>query len=338
LSNDQSNLNNHRRNKINENLESEKAKAQRVVVVGSGLMGRGIGQSFATAGLNVTLVDLNEEIVGRALTSIRDSLIQLSKAGIVNEKPEKVLERISAETDAGKAASNASFVIEAINENLELKKRTFETLDENASQECVLASNTTSLPITAIASATDHPERVIGSHFWNPPQLMRAVEVVRGEKTNGETVRKTVEILRRIGKKPAVVQKDVPGQIGIRILYAMIREATWLVENHVASAADVDTVIKEALGTRLEVVGPLELSDLSGVDLVNNVAKGLYKTLDSSQAPQKIIQDMVARGEVGIKSGKGFYDWKDGSKNVEGTVKIRDEHLIKIMRERSEAP
>jgi 3-hydroxybutyryl-CoA dehydrogenase len=317
-----------------ENLESPKPKAQNIVVVGSGLMGRGIGQSFATAGLNVTLVDLNQEIVGRALTSIRDSLVQLSKAGLVGEKVDKILERFSVETDAGKAASNASFVVEAINENLELKKQTFGTLDDNSPRDCVLASNTTSIPITAIASATDRPERVIGSHFWNPPQLMQAVEVVRGEKTNDETVNKTVEILKRIGKKPAVVQKDVSGQIGIRILYAMIREATWLVENKVASPADVDTVIKEALGTRLEVVGPLELCDLSGVDLVNNVAKGLYKTLDSSQGPQKIIQDMVARGEVGIKSGKGFYNWKDGSKSIDATVKLRDEHLIKIMQDR----
>jgi 3-hydroxybutyryl-CoA dehydrogenase len=315
-------------------LAAERAKPQNVVVVGSGLMGRGIGQSFATAGLGVTLVDLNEEIVGRALTSIRDSLVQLSKVGLVEERVEKILDRFSIETDAGKAASTASFVIEAINENLELKKETFETLDQYSPPDCVLASNTTSIPITAIASATDHPERVVGSHFWNPPQLMQAVEVVRGEKTSDETVRKTVEILKRIGKNPAVVQKDVPGQIGIRILYAMIREATWLVENKVASPADVDTVVKEALGTRLEVVGPLELADLSGVDLVNNVAKGLYKTLDSSSGPQKIIQDMVAKGEIGIKTGKGFYNWKNGSKSIDDTIRKRDEHLIKIMLDR----
>ena len=166
---------------------------------------------------------------------------------------------------------------------------------------------------------------------------MTAVEVVRGEKTSQQTVDRTVKLLRSIGKKPAVVQKDVPGQIGIRILYAMIREATWLVENGVATPEDIDTVVKEALGTRLEVVGPLELADLSGVDLVNNVAKGgLYKSLDSSNHPQKIIQEMVARGDVGIKSGKGFYNWKDRSKSVDATIKLRDEHLIKILRERKE--
>jgi len=163
---------------------------------------------------------------------------------------------------------------------------------------------------------------------------MRAVEVTRGEKTSTETVERMVSILKNAGKKPAVVNKDVPGQIGIRILYAMIREATWLVENGIASADDVDSVVKEALGTRLEVVGPLELSDLSGIDLVESVAKILYKSLDSSQGPQELVKNMVKRGELGVKSGKGFYNWKK-DRNAQETIRMRDEHLIKILREKS---
>ncbi|MDG6994522.1 MAG: 3-hydroxyacyl-CoA dehydrogenase family protein [Nitrososphaerota archaeon] len=314
-----------------------KESSENIVVIGSGLMGRGIGQAFATAGNKVTLVDLNMQILGQAKDQIRKSLDSLSSSGLLNEPVDVILGKIALETDAKKAASHATYIEEAVFENLNAKLEIFKAIDEAAEPRCVLASNTTSLPISSIAAAATRPERVIGAHFWNPPQLMAAVEVVRGEKTSQETVNRTVSLLESIGKKPAVVQKDVPGQIGIRILYAMIREATWLVENGIASPEDIDTIVKEALGTRLEVVGPLELADLSGVDLVNNVAKGgLYKSLDASTYPQKIIQDMIARGDVGIKSGKGFYNWKDGSKSVEATIKLRDEHLIKILRERKE--
>jgi 3-hydroxyacyl-CoA dehydrogenase len=314
-----------------------KENNESIVIVGSGLMGSGIGQSFATAGFKVVLVDLNMQLLERARDQIRKSLSFLSSSGLLDEQVDKILGRITLETDLKKAARNATFVEEAVFENLNAKQEIFKAIEETAPQDCVLASNTSSLPITSIASVTARPERVIGVHYWNPPQLMAAVEVVRGDKTSQRTVDRTLNLLKSIGKKPAVVQKDVPGQIGIRILYAMIREATWLVENGVASAEDVDTIVKEALGTRLEVVGPLELADLSGVDLVNNVAKGgLYKSLDSSTYPQKMIQDMVARGDVGIKSGRGFYNWKDGSKNIDSVVKLRDQHLIEILLERKQ--
>jgi 3-hydroxyacyl-CoA dehydrogenase len=310
---------------------------EKITIIGSGLMGRGIGQAFAVAGNEVTLVDVNMQILEQAKNQIRQSISFLSSLGLIDESIDSIIERITLETDPKKAAKNATYVEEAVFENLNVKQEIFRTIDASTEPDCILASNTTSLPITSIASATSRPDRVIGAHFWNPPNLMAAVEVVRGEKTSQSTVERTVRLLKSIGKKPAVVQKDVPGQIGIRILYTMIREATWLVENGVASPEDIDTIVKEALGTRLEVVGPLELADLSGVDLVNNVAKGgLYKSLDSSTGPQKIIQDMVARGEVGIKSGKGFYNWKDGTRNVDAAINLRDKHLIKILRERKQ--
>jgi 3-hydroxybutyryl-CoA dehydrogenase len=307
-----------------------------VVILGSGLMGRGIGQSFATAGHSVTLVDLNNEVLDQSLRQIRESLITLSKAGLLDDSVDAILGRISKEVDLKEAASNASFVVEAIFENLNAKKDAFRILDEDSPVDCILGSNTSSLPISSIATAASkHPERIIGTHFWNPPHLMAAVEVVKGEKTSEETAAKTLSILRSIGKKPALVRRDIPGQIGIRILYAMIREATSLVEEGIATPEGIDTIVKEAIGTRLEVLGPLELTDLSGVDLVNNVAKsGLYESLDDSKQPQKIIRDMVARNEIGIKTGKGFYNWKDGSKNVSATIKLRDEHLMKILKER----
>jgi 3-hydroxybutyryl-CoA dehydrogenase len=311
--------------------------SEKVAIIGSGLMGMGIAQSFATAGHQVKLVDVSEDALSRARSGIRESLQYLWKQGLLDERPATVLARIHISTDRRKAVSDATFVVEAVFENVEVKKKVFREIDVESSPSAILASNTSSIPITLIASATNHPERVVGTHFWNPPNLMLAVEVVKGEKTSEETVKRTVEVLREIGKKPAVVRKDVPGQIGIRILYAMIREATWLVENGIASAEDVDTIVKEALGMRLEVLGPLELADLSGIDLVDNVAKGLYKSLDASQEPQKLIEDMVARGDVGIKSGRGFYDWKDGSRDPAATLRIRDRHLVKMQKERKKA-
>jgi 3-hydroxybutyryl-CoA dehydrogenase len=312
-------------------LNSDKAK---VAIIGSGLMGRGIGLAFAIGGHDVVLVDLNLEVLNKSLEQAKSTLSMLEHEGLTIEPTDKISSRISLEPSIEEAATKSNFIVEAVFENLEVKRDTFRKLDSVSSVETILASNTSSLPITQIASAAIHQERVVGAHFWNPPHLMPAVEVVYGEKTNDSTVSKTVEILRGIGKKPAVVRKDIAGQIGIRILYSMIREATHLVESGVASPEDIDTVVKEALGTRLEVIGPLELADLSGVDLVNNVAKGLYKTLDHSIEPQKIVKDMVARGETGIKSGKGFYDWKNGTRSVDEVLRKRDSHLIKILKER----
>ena len=297
-------------------------------------MGRGIGLAFAIGGHDVVMVDLDLGLLTKSLEQINSILEVMQEAGLTSESSDRITSRISLEPNSEKAVSNSDFVVEAIFENLDLKRETFRKLDAASKTDTILASNTSSLPITSIASETLHPERVVGTHFWNPPHLMPAVEVVYGEKTNDATVSETVSILRAIGKKPAVVRKDVPGQIGIRILYSMIREATHLVEAGVASPEDVDTIVKEALGTRLEVLGPLELADLSGVDLVSNVAKGLYKTLDDSVEPQKIIKDMITNGQLGIKSGKGFYDWKSGSKNADQVLKRRDAHLIKILKER----
>jgi len=306
-------------------------KSERIVVVGSGLMGRGIGQAFAAGGYKVKLVDINRQILEDAIDQTRAFLQEMSEEGFLGEPIDVILDRISIQPDLNKAVADATFVVEAVFEDLELKKDVFRRLSSSASPSCILTSNTTSIRISTLASVSKNPERVIGTHFWNPAQLMRAVEVVMGDKTSQKTVEKTVSILESIGKRPAVVKKDVPGQIGIRILYAMIREATWLVENGVASPKDIDTAVKEALGTRLEVVGPLELADLSGVDLVNSVAKTLYSSLDSSNEPQKIIQDMVEKGDLGIKSGKGFYDWKK-DRDPERTLRERDEHLIEILK------
>jgi 3-hydroxybutyryl-CoA dehydrogenase len=307
---------------------------QKVAVVGSGLMGRGIGQVFATAGFSVTLIDLNQKVLDLAIQQISSSLSVMEKAGLLSEPKEAVLSRMATTPNLPEGVSEASFVVEAVFEDLEAKKDVFKRVEKGTSNSTIIASNTTAIPITTLGGVTSHPERVVGTHFWNPPHLVSAVEVTRGKKTSPETVEKSVSILKKAGKKPAVVNRDVPGQIGIRILYAMIREATWLVENEIASAEDIDNIVKQALGGRLEVLGPLELADLSGIDLVENVSNILYKSLDSSTAAQALVKQMVKAGELGVKTGKGFYDWKDG-RNLQDTIKARDAHLIKILKDQS---
>lgn len=295
-------------------------------------MGSGIGQVMATA-YEVTIVDVNDDLTRKAMDRIEASLNALDGEGILPARPSEILRRIRTSTNIPDSVRDAEVVVEAVYEDLTVKKKIFEAIDKNAESRCIMASNTSSLPISMIASATRHPDRVIGTHFWNPPYLMAAVEVVRGDMTSEETVRRTVELMQHVGKKPAVVRKDVPGQIGIRILYAMIREATWLVENGVASPGDIDGVVREALGTRLAVLGPLELADLSGIDLVYSVAKGLYGSLDSSSVPHHSIQAMIARGETGAKAGRGFYDWRS-DRDMTTTIKMRDEYLVKLLREK----
>ncbi len=307
---------------------------QKVAVVGSGLMGRGIGLVFATAGFPVTLVDLNQMVLDAALEQISTSLSTMEKSGLLKGSKKSVLARISSTPDLSKGVSEASYVVEAIFEDVNAKKDVFRRVEESVDETTIMASNTTAIPITTLAGATNHPERVVGAHFWNPPHLVPAVEVTRGEKTSPESIQKTLALLRAAGKKPAVVQKDVPGQIGIRILYAMIREATWLVENGIASPEDVDNIVKEALGGRLEILGPLELADLSGIDLVEHVANILYKSLDSSTGPQPLVKHMVDAGELGVKTGKGFYDWRDG-RNAKETIRERDAHLIKLLKQQT---
>jgi 3-hydroxybutyryl-CoA dehydrogenase len=299
-------------------------------------MGRGIGQVFASAGFNVTLVDITQKVLDNALQQISDSLAVMEKSGLVRDSKRTILSRISTIPNLPEGVKDASLVIEAVFENVEAKKEVFKKVEQSVSRSTIISSNTTAIPIKTLASVTFYPDRVVGSHFWNPPHLVPAVEVTRGDKTSSETVEKLVSVLKSVGKKPAVVNKDVPGQIGIRILYAMIREATWLVENEIASPEDVDNIVKEALGARLEVLGPLELADLSGIDLVENVSNILYKTLDSSSSPQPLVKQMVKAGELGIKTGKGFYDWRRNGKSAQETIKARDAHLIKFLKEQQE--
>ena len=305
-----------------------------VSIIGAGLMGHGIGQVFAQAGYSVLLRDIKQEFLTNAIIKMKENLEKLSAAGLIRKDAVyATMSRVKTTLDMKEALMNSDFMIEAATENLDLKKQIFREASKLAPERTILATNTSGLPILEIAGVTNRPGKVIGTHFWNPPYLLRAVEIVKGEETADETVTATYGLLKKVGKKPVVVKKDIPGQIGIRILYAMIREAMSLVEKGVASPEDIDTVVKEALGTRLPVVGVLELADLSGVDLVLMVSKRLFKDLDNSTEPTKLLTDMVADGRTGIKTSKGFYNWTPES--IASTIKKRDEHLLEILKDQA---
>lgn len=304
-----------------------------VSIIGAGLMGHGIGAVFARHGYSVMLMDTKQGFLSNAQTQIdRDFDRCIEGDVLTQDQCDQALSRIKTTVDIKEAGAKADLVIEAVAENIDVKRQVFSDLDRFAPKHAILATNTSGLPITQIASFTQTPERVVGTHFWNPPLLMRAVEIIRGEGTSDQTVQVVKDVLTKVGKRPVVVSKDVPGQVGIRILYTMLREAISLVEKGVASAEDVDIIVQEALGTRLPILGVLELADLSGLDLALAVSSSLFKDLDASKEPHALLKEKVARGETGAKSGRGFYDWS--KRSLPEVIRKRDEHLMKLMREK----
>lgn len=283
---------------------------KKIAVIGAGMMGHGIAQIFATCHYDVTLVDVHQELLCKAIENIRTNLTRLAQKGIGKvEQIEPSIERIKITTDLKEATSNAQFVIEAVLENLELKQKLFMDLDSLCSSDTILATNTSVISITEIANHARIKERILGTHFWNPPYLIPLVEVIRGSKTPPEVMDVTCELLRRVGKHPVRVKKDVPGFIGNRLQHALWREAISIVENGIADPASVDDVIKKGFGIRLAALGPLENADMVGLDLTLAIHDYILKHIEASPDPSPLLKEKVKKGELGFKTKKGFYDW-----------------------------
>jgi 3-hydroxybutyryl-CoA dehydrogenase len=282
----------------------------RVAVVGFGTMGTGIAQVFAQSGFEVVAVDVSEEILRRGVETIVSGpfgLRRLVERGrITEEQMREVLSRIRTTTNLAEAVSSADFVIEAVFEDLEVKRRVFRDVDAHAPKHAILASNTSTLSITALAAATSRPDRVVGMHFFNPPQVMKLVEIVRGLQTSDETVEVVKGLAERLGKTP-VVCRDVPGFIANRVGIIAILEAIRLYDQGVASARDIDTAMK--LGYNWPM-GPLELADFIGLDVLLSIAEVLYReTGNPAYHPPTVLRRLVAAGYLGRKSGRGFYTY-----------------------------
>jgi len=281
-----------------------------IAVIGAGMMGHGIAQVFASKNYRVHLLDVKDEILSKAVGNIRLNLSMMARKGVGLESGiETVVSRIKTTTNMGEAASDAQLVIEAVTENLELKQRVFQDLDRLCSPETILATNTSVMSITEIAAKARSRERILGTHFWYPPYMIPLVEVIKARDTAEEAVETTYQFLKNAGKHPVKVMKDVPGFIGNRLQHALWREAISIVENGIADPASVDDVIKKGFGIRLPVLGPLATADMVGLDLTLAIHDYILKYIDSSPGPSPLLREKVKRGELGFKTGQGFYTW-----------------------------
>ncbi len=282
-------------------------RIETVVVVGAGTMGHGIAQVCAMAGCQTRLVDVSKEQLEKAIQHVRDNLDKGVEKGKVEDSVRKrALANLQGDTDLEKALHGAHMMIEAVPERMELKKKVFQTADAVLPEGAVLATNTSSLKVTQIASATDRPGHVVGLHFFNPVHIMRLVEVIRTEATEPEVVDLAVAFGERLGKS-AIVVKDVPGFATSRLGIVLGNEAMRMLEQGVASAEDIDTALRLGYG---HPMGPFELSDLVGLDVRLEISQYLHEELGGEQyAPPDVLKRLVADGRLGKKSGAGFYEY-----------------------------
>ena len=283
-----------------------------IVVIGAGTMGNGIAHTFAQTGFNVNLVDVSTEALEKGLKTITTNLDRIvAKGNLKEEQKNETLNNISTFTQLEDAAKNADLIVEAATENIDLKLKIFRQMDELAPENCILATNTSSISITKIASVTQRPEKVIGMHFMNPVPIMKLVEIIKGYSTTKETFDTVYEMSKTLGKVPVEVN-DYPGFVANRILMPMINESIETLYNGVAGVEEIDTVMKLGMA---HPMGPLQLADFIGLDVCLAILNVMYNGFKNPKyAPNPLLVNMVTAGKLGVKSGEGFYDYSESKK------------------------
>jgi 3-hydroxybutyryl-CoA dehydrogenase len=301
------------------------AELASIAIVGGGLMGAGIAQVFAGAGHKVCVFE--------PIAAVRQTIHSRIAADLkLFECDEHLAANVSVSDDLARAVSRADYVTEAAPEKLELKQSLFAQLIGLAPRTAILASNTSVIPIHRIAAGLSTAERIVGTHWWNPPGLIPLVEVIQSAETSDATVRTTMELLRSVGKSPAHIVKDVPGFVGNRLQHALWREAIAMVAEGVCDAATLDDCVKNSFGQRLAVLGPLENADLVGLDLTLDIHRTIIPELDRLDRPNPYLEKQVAAGKLGFKTGSGFRAWSP--QEMQSLRERLASHLLQARRKR----
>lgn len=302
-----------------------------VAVVGAGLMGHGIAHLYARAGFEVRLCDTGEEVLRRATAEAAAELDLLVEEGALGRaEAESALARIRTTTDLEAAVRGATFVTEAIPELLELKWETYRRIERSAPPSAIIASNTSTIPVARLAERARHPGRMAITHFFNPPHLVPLVEVVTHPSAPAEVVDQVMGLMRRIGRHPVLIRKEVPGFVANRLQAALAREAFHLLELGVADARDIDAVVTEGPGVRWPLLGPLEIADLGGLDVWRRVLDNLAPELGRATGAPALVAERVARGQLGAKTGRGLLEHGDPAA-VARRLRQRDRFLVRLL-------
>jgi len=294
-------------------------------------MGAGIAGEFARAGCAVRLMDVKDKFIERGMELVDAAQEALVGARLLTaHKAKAARKRITATTSLGAACDGVQLLVEAVSEDLAVKKKMFRQFDALCPGRAVLASNTSGLSITKIASATKRPKLLAGMHFWNPPHLIPLVEVTKGKGTSDATARLLMKVARRIGKRPILVKHDVPGFVGNRLQFAVMREALHILSEGIASAEDIDTAMTAGPGLRYGLLGPLRTADLGGLDVFKAISDYLFAELSDAKKPPKLMADLVKRRKLGAKAGEGFY--KYSRRDLKQIVNQRDHVLLGFLK------
>lgn len=301
-----------------------------IAVLGAGMMGTGIAQLFASRGHKVMLIYVyDDKERARPVETMRGNLQVLLEQGVIEEAQiEETISNVCFTESLEEAAQFADVIFECIVENLAVKQDYFKKMDELCPPTTILASNTSAISITEIAEKSNHKERIIGTHYWNPAYLIPLVEVIRTPYVSEETEKAMFELLEGAGKKPVLVKKDVPGFLANRLQHALFREAISIVENGIADAKDVDDAIKYGFGMRVGIMAPMEVMDNAGLDLTYSIHKYLFPDIENSTEPSKLLEEKIEKGELGFKTNKGFQEWTD--EEIAESRKNLTEKLIKV--------
>ncbi|MED3757668.1 3-hydroxyacyl-CoA dehydrogenase family protein [Peribacillus frigoritolerans] len=302
---------------------------KKIAIIGSGVMGSGIAQSFAVSGYYVTINDIKEELLNHAQNRISENLSLLMEEGALTDREKQgALANITYSVDLEGAIRDADFIIEAIPEVIELKLNLYQQLEEIIKPDAIVASNTSTFPISQLMEKASFADRMVITHFFNPGHLVPLVEIVQHDETKPEIVKTTMDLMRKIGKSPILLKKEIAGFIANRLQTALMREAFYLLKEGVADAGDIDTAITAGPGFRWAFTGPIEIADFGGLDTWQRVFDNVSPVLDQSKEAPDLIRDLVAEGKLGTKSGEGIFTYEEST--VSQKINERDRNFIKL--------